>query len=361
MSYLDQITVGSNTYELKSSSIPSGTIANTSTSTVFTATVNGVYSLYDGVRIFLRNETITSASGCTLNINNLGAKPIYDAKTNSAITNNFKINTSATFIYNSTQISGGCWLLDGSENEVYYGTTTPTDPNIKFWIDPSGTADSIPQPATNTPQDLGVANVGSSTKYARQDHVHSMPSNIDVGVDFRVYDSVADLGLTVGSATITEVWSALSANEILICEANNFTTSTGGVPSTLGAVEIIHSFNGRGSITFYGKEAGNADYRMYLNSSNVPTEDWVRMARVLDLGTFTGTAKSFTLPAAGNYLIGTTHASSATSVGIWIYSTSGSTFFNMAGGSTITLTGNGTSFTAESGGATVGLYAIRLR
>lgn len=244
----------------------------------------------------------------------------------------------------------------GTTNITLYGTDIAMSSS-----DPTTVQAAIPARATATPSALGTAAIGSSTKYATEDHVHPMPSNTDVGVDFKVYDSVSDIGLTSGSATIAGAWSALSANEILICEASDFTTSTGGVPSTLGTVEIIHYSGGRGSITFYGKEAGNADYRMYLNSSNVPTGDWVRMAEVLDLGTFTSTAKSFTLPAASNYLIGTTHASSAVSVGLWIYSTSGSTFFNLAGGSTITLTGNGTSFTAKSGGATVGLYAIRLR
>lgn len=44
---------------------------------------------------------------------------------------------------------------------------------------PSSTA--IPAAATNLPSDLGTAYVGTSTKYARQDHVHKMPTATDVG------------------------------------------------------------------------------------------------------------------------------------------------------------------------------------
>ena len=40
---------------------------------------------------------------------------------------------------------------------------------------------TIPQPSNNTPENLGTANRGTSTRYARQDHVHNMPTAADVG------------------------------------------------------------------------------------------------------------------------------------------------------------------------------------
>lgn len=40
---------------------------------------------------------------------------------------------------------------------------------------------TIPAPASNLPADLGTAYIGTSTKYARQDHVHKMPTAADVG------------------------------------------------------------------------------------------------------------------------------------------------------------------------------------
>ena len=40
---------------------------------------------------------------------------------------------------------------------------------------------NYPSAATATPSDLGTAAVGSSTKYAKEDHVHNMPSAADVG------------------------------------------------------------------------------------------------------------------------------------------------------------------------------------
>lgn len=45
----------------------------------------------------------------------------------------------------------------------------------------SGVIPSVPSAATATPSALGTAAVGSSAKYAREDHVHAMPSASDVG------------------------------------------------------------------------------------------------------------------------------------------------------------------------------------
>ena len=40
----------------------------------------------------------------------------------------------------------------------------------------------IPEPAIASPLDLGEAAVGTSLKYAREDHVHPMPSASDIGL-----------------------------------------------------------------------------------------------------------------------------------------------------------------------------------
>lgn len=45
----------------------------------------------------------------------------------------------------------------------------------------SGVIPSVPSAATASPSALGTAAVGSSAKYAREDHVHAMPSASDVG------------------------------------------------------------------------------------------------------------------------------------------------------------------------------------
>lgn len=138
---------------------------------------------------------------------------------------------------------------------------------------------AIPAPATATPADLGTAAVGTSTKYAREDHVHKMPSNTDVGVDFKVYDSVTDIGLTDGSATIAGIWSALPECSILYVPAGQLANSD--KPNNYGMLEVIKRLSSRGKIQFHGAQDSNGDWQMYLNSSNVPTGVWMPMMGVI--------------------------------------------------------------------------------
>lgn len=92
-------------------SIPYGECDSTSTSTVYTATVGGITELRDGVCMWLKNGVVTSASGFTININNLGAKPVYNNMASAtADTTIFNVNYTMLFVYDSTRVAGGCWV-----------------------------------------------------------------------------------------------------------------------------------------------------------------------------------------------------------------------------------------------------------
>ena len=107
------------------SNIPFGTITNVS-GTAFSATVPGVTQLRDGVCAYIRNDdTNTSASGWTLNVNGLGAKPVYQSMAAaSAVTTTFNKNYTMLFIYNSSRVAGGCW-------DLFYGYYSTTNYNIR--------------------------------------------------------------------------------------------------------------------------------------------------------------------------------------------------------------------------------------
>ena len=123
---LNELDTKINTLPYALSKVPAGASENTvgilrsqvdasSTSTAFSANVNGVTELRDGVCILLTNGVVDSASGCTLNINSLGAKPIYSTlSSSSAITTEFKQNYTMLFVYNSTRVANGCW-------DMFYG------------------------------------------------------------------------------------------------------------------------------------------------------------------------------------------------------------------------------------------------
>lgn len=114
---------------LKTEGIPFGEVDSTSTATAFTATVTGITELKDGTVVMLRNGVVTSASGWTLNINGLGAKPVY---TNLAAatrdTTIFNVAYTMLFVYDSDRVSGGCWICyrgyDANTNTIGYQLRT---------------------------------------------------------------------------------------------------------------------------------------------------------------------------------------------------------------------------------------------
>ena len=103
----------------KALSIPLAELDSTSTSTVFTAQVSGVTELHDGLCFYLHNGVVTSASGCTLNVNGLGAKPLYNASTAAVLTTAFAVNKVYVCWYDSTLTSGGCWVVLTDNNTTY--------------------------------------------------------------------------------------------------------------------------------------------------------------------------------------------------------------------------------------------------
>lgn len=121
MSVISKITIpGDDTYDVKAVAIPFGQVDSTSTSTAFTATIPGITALYDGVCMWLRNGVV-SANSAKINVNNLGAKPIYYSKTGSQSVSTFSIASTHLFVYNSSRITGGCWdLVVGDDTNTTY-------------------------------------------------------------------------------------------------------------------------------------------------------------------------------------------------------------------------------------------------
>ncbi len=100
-------------------------------------------------------------------------------------------------------------------------------------------------------------------------------------VQFRFYDSVDDLGLTAGSATISDAVTALIARPParLFCNSSDFANAE--VPSQYGEVEIVALAANRVTIWFYGQTSAYPDRRMYL-LDGTPTGTWVKYRSELD-------------------------------------------------------------------------------
>lgn len=118
-----------NTYEIKDKvarqTIPFGTTDFSSTSTAYTATVEGITELRSGVSCYIMNTKITSASGFTININGLGAKPVYmPTAAATRATTQFTVNYVWLLVYNEHRVAGGCWdmcyLFNTNDNTIGY-------------------------------------------------------------------------------------------------------------------------------------------------------------------------------------------------------------------------------------------------
>lgn len=112
-----------------SNAILYATVDSTSTETAFTATVAGLDALVDGTTIVLKNGVITSAAGFTIDVNGLGAKPVYtNLAAATAETTKFNVNYTMMFVYDSTRVEGGAWLCyngyDSNTNTIGYQLRT---------------------------------------------------------------------------------------------------------------------------------------------------------------------------------------------------------------------------------------------
>lgn len=113
----------------RTNSILYGKVDSTSTSTKFTATVDGLTELYDGVAIMLENGVVTSAAGFTINVNGLGAYPAYTNMAQAtADTTLFNINYTMLFIFDSNRGGSGGWICyrgyDANTNTIGYQVRT---------------------------------------------------------------------------------------------------------------------------------------------------------------------------------------------------------------------------------------------
>ena len=109
--------------------IPFGHVDSTSTATRFTATVEGITELVDGTSVMLKNGVVNSTTNFTLNVNGLGAKPVYSNLAAAARdTTIFNSAYTMLFVYDSTRVSGGAWVCyrgyDSNTNTIGYQLRT---------------------------------------------------------------------------------------------------------------------------------------------------------------------------------------------------------------------------------------------
>ena len=166
--------------------------------------------------------------------------------------------------------------------------------NLAFGIPAGATGPQGPQgppgqdgqgsPGTELPLMDGVAAVGTSLRFAHEDHVHPEDTTKAAAADHKLksYTSVTQIGLTAGAATIATAWTALPGSALLVAPASDF--SAASVPSAGGVVEIIKGSAG-GWVLYHA-----ADGTVYTGSfsGGAPSGDWA----LLNSAVFTEAADS---------------------------------------------------------------------
>ena len=154
-----------------------GTVDGTSTSTAFTATVSGLTALTHGTCVMLKNGVVTSAAGFTIDVNGLGAKPVYNSMAAAtADTTIFNINYTMLFVYDTDRVTGGCWVCyrgyNSDTNTIAYqvrtnSTAMPTVTRTRYYRLLFTSADDTKWVPANT----GYDNSATSKKTVNQNAI----------------------------------------------------------------------------------------------------------------------------------------------------------------------------------------------
>ena len=237
-------------YDIGTLSIPFGQVDSTSTDTAYTAQIEGITSLYDGVCVYLKNGIITSnKNGFTLNINSLGAKPVYDtlaAATRSGTV--FNVDYTMLFVYNSSRVSGGCW-------DIFYGYNSDTTD-----------LEEALTPLVGTTQTVTPSQVFAAIKAGR-DVALQHNTNLIMGTFvFSAFNANETQGVVVSNLILPQLEGIMGtlvgsvANDIWSFEVKNMATKDDvgtAVNEALAAAKASGEFDGADGITPTIGENGN--------------------------------------------------------------------------------------------------------
>lgn len=100
-----------------------------------------------------------------------------------------------------------------------------------------------------------------------------------------IYTSVTDLSLTAGSATVSGIWSAMSAESMLLCEVTELSSGERPFSSAAGTLQVYKKGSTSGFVLIQGKKDSDGDWRMFINSNGVPSGTWNTAQPTIETGT----------------------------------------------------------------------------
>ena len=212
--YIDKIAIAADTYDvnaIKTNGVFYGTVDSTSTATVFTASIEGLTELKNGTVVILHNGVVTSASGFTININNLGAKKCYNNMTNATRdTTIFNIAYTMMFIYSEDldEGNGGWWCYrgyDANTNTIGYqlrtnsGNLVAADTGYRYrlWLTSADDSKWVP------------INTSTSTAATANRTLNTRPIDPFGPIVYRATNGTCTAGNGLGA---TDIWQQYTCN-----------------------------------------------------------------------------------------------------------------------------------------------------
>ena len=209
----------------KSMSIGFGTIGGTTSAMI--VSITGV-TLTHGTIIACYNAVGANAANATLKVNNETAKPIY-YNASAIPASRFPNKSTALLMYNTSIVSTGCWQMIYSYDSNNTYTAASATPSV----------------------DSGSGTVGTSAKYAREDHVHPTDTSRAAVSDLSTVATSGSYNDLINKPTIPTKTSQLTndSNYIKTSSTSGYIKNDGtiGTPTntTYGADRGISNVSGK--------------------------------------------------------------------------------------------------------------------
>ena len=214
---------------------------------------------------------------------------------------------------NRPQINGNTLTGNLTAAQLGLGTYSKPSGGIPASDLASGVIPTVPSAATADPENLGTKAVGTSTKYAREDHVHQMPSASDVGaVAAPSSPSSGDVLTYNGGA-----WNAAApAREVFVCTYNSTTSAEIEAAYQAGKICVV-TYNSKLFQLVYRGNATSHTFACFIDSSATTGQNVSCSSDSWTAATAHELLRAPSSPSVGDFLVYGANGWTAQTLAVW--------------------------------------------